>query len=880
MKRIACASYAGSRSLGVRSCAAEAADLNHVNERNHLPSEHKLETQGLSEAEAALRLKTEGYNELPSAKPRSPFAIALDVVREPMFLLLVACAVIYLFLGDREEALMLASAVLVVMGITFYQERKTERTLEALRDLSSPRALVIRDGEQKRIAGREVVLGDLLILAEGDRVPADSILLSGLNVVADESLLTGEAVAVRKVASSEGRDMERPGGDDLPFVYSGTLIVQGRGMALVKATGTRTEIGKIGKSLQSVGQEATLLQQSTKRLVRAFATVGLSLCLVVVLIYGLTRGSWLNGLLAGITMAISMIPEEFPVVLTIFLALGAWRIAQKNVLTHRVPAIETLGAATALCVDKTGTLTQNRMSVSKLSMGKTLLDVSTETLPKMSDAFAELMMFSVLASQPDPFDPMEKAIHQLEEQSHSEGEASRSNWHLMRQYPLSPQLLAMSHVWQAPGNPNRIVAAKGAPEAIGALCDFDASQKEALNIEVKALAEQGLRVLAVAKCLYVQEILPEEQQAFAFTFLGLIGLADPVRPTVAPAIKECYSAGIRVIMITGDYPETARSIARQIGLQSPEEVITGQELTQISEETLQQRIRAVNIFARVMPEQKLFLVNALKAAGEVVAMTGDGVNDAPALKAAHIGIAMGKRGTDVAREAADLVLLDDDFSSIVQAIRLGRRIYTNIKDAMAYIMAIHVPIAGLSLFPVLFGWPLILLPVHIVFLELIIDPACSVVFEAEPEEAEIMHRPPRDPKEPLFTRRAVGLSLLQGASVLLIVLCVFRIALYRGQGELDARALTYTTLVLANLGLILTNLSWSHTIIKTLRMPNKALWWVLGGVLASVGLVLYVPFLRNLFRFSFLHPIDLAICLSAGVISIVWFEVFKLLRHR
>lgn len=836
--------------------------------------------EGLTESEAALRLKTEGYNELPSAQPRSLAAIAFGVIREPMFLLLSSCAVIYLFLGDKEEALMIAGAVFLVMGITFYQERKTERTLEALRDLSSPRALVIRDGEQKRIAGRDVVPGDLLILAEGDRVPADSSLLSGLNVAADESLLTGESVAVRKVADAEERAMERPGGDDMPFVYSGTLIVQGRGVARVRATGPHTEIGKIGKSLQGVEQESTLLEQSTKRLVRTFAFIGLSLCLVVVLVYSLTRGSWLNGLLAGVTMAISMIPEEFPVVLTIFLAMGAWRIAQKNVLTRRVSAIETLGAATVLCVDKTGTLTQNRMSVSKLSAGGVVLDVSEPSLSPLPDAFAQLVTFGVLASQPDPFDPMEKALHRLEAEAPAAVPTSRSDWRILRQYALSPQLLAMSHVWKAPEHRYPIVAAKGAPEAIAALCRFDTGQKETLAREVTALAAQGLRVLGVARQIREAEILPDDQQEFAFTFLGLLGLADPVRPTVAPAVQECYSAGIRVLMITGDYPETARSIARQIGLQSPEETISGEELTRMSAETLQQRIRSVNIFARVMPEQKLLLVNALKADGEIVAMTGDGVNDAPALKAAHIGIAMGKRGTDVAREAADLVLLDDDFSSIVQAVRSGRRIYTNIKDAMAYIMAIHIPIAGLSLLPVLFGWPLILLPAHIVFLELIIDPACSIVFEAEPEEPETMQRPPRNPKEPLFTRQAVGLSLLQGVSVLLFALAVFGVALYRGQGAADARALTYTTLVAGNLGLILTNLSWSRTILQTLRMPNRALWWVLGGVLTSVGLVLYLPFLRQLFHFSFLRPIDLVVCLSTGLISILWFEVFKALRGR
>jgi Ca2+-transporting ATPase len=852
-----------------------------------VPTDEESDLQGLSEEEAARRLTADGYNELPSAKPRSVFAIALGVVREPMFLLLVACAVLYLFLGDREEALMLASAVLVVMGITFYQERKTERTLEALRDLSSPRALVIRGGEQKRIAGREVVTGDLLVLAEGDRVAADGILLSGLNVAADESLLTGESVPVRKgtvaEAEAEERGMERPGGEDLPFVFAGTLVVQGRGVAVVKATGTHTEMGKIGKGLQAVERQATLLQQSTDRLVRIFSALGLSLCLVVVLVYGVARGTWLNGLLAGITMAISMIPEEFPVVLTIFLALGAWRIAQKNVLTRRVPAIETLGAATALCVDKTGTLTLNRMAVRRLSVNGTTRDVdemSNDRIAPVPEPFAELVTFAVLASQPEPFDPMEKALHQLGAQVAPAIGAS-DGWRLVRQYALSPQLLAMTNVWKAPTQPHYTVAAKGAPEAIATLCRLEASQREALDRQVKALAGQGLRVLGVAQqILDEEEVLPDKQEGFAFTLLGLVGLADPVRPTVASSVQECYGAGVRVLMITGDYPGTARSIAREIGLDAPEEVLTGDELARMDAETLRQRVGAVNVFARVMPEQKLLLVNALKARGEVVAMTGDGVNDAPALRAAHIGIAMGKRGTDVAREAADLVLLDDDFSSIVRAIRLGRRIYTNIKNAMAYITAVHVPIAGLSLLPVLFGWPLILLPVHIVFLELVIDPACSVVFEAEPEEPDIMQRPPRDPKEPLFTRRRLLLSLLQGASVLGVVLSIFTIALRRGQGALDARAITYTTLIVANLGLILTNLSWSGTIAQTLRKPNHALWWVLGGVFGSLGMVLYVPLLRELFRFSFLHPIDLALCLGAGVVSIAWFEVFKVFRGR
>ena len=736
---------------------------------------------GLSEAEAANRLKTEGHNELPATKQRSIFAIAFEVVREPMFLLLVACGALYLILGDKEEALMLIGFVFIVMGITLYQERKTERALEALRDLSSPRALVIRDGVEKRIAGREVVRGDILVVSEGDRVPADAALLSCVNFSTDESLLTGESVPVRKVAAETVGEMGRPGGDDLPFIYSSTLAVSGQGVAQVLATGAQTEIGKIGKALQAVESEETLLQKGTARLVRNLSIVGLSLCAIVVVVYGLTRGDWLHGFLAGITLAMATLPEELPVVLTIFLALGAWRISQKQVLTRRVPAIETLGSATVLCVDKTGTLTLNRMSVSKIFAAGQFYAIDSAPEAQLPETFHELVEFSILASQIDPFDPMEKAILQLGEIYLTQTEHLHRDWSLVHEYPLSKKLLSLSRVWESPNGTDYVIAAKGAPEAIADLCHFNEAQLQELSGPINAMADNGLRVLGVAKARFEQTDLPGEQHDFTFEFLGLIGLADPVRPTVPDAIKECYTAGIRVVMITGDYPGTAQNIARQIGLTPSDKFITGSELDHLDDAELQKRVQDVNIFARVVPEQKLRLVNALKANGEIVAMTGDGVNDAPALKSAHIGIAMGGRGTDVARESAALVLLDDDFSSIVQAVKLGRRIFDNIKKAIAYIFAIHVPIAGMSLIPVLFKWPLVLMPVHIMFLELIIDPACSTIFEAEPEEADVMKRPPRNPKESLFGRRMVIMSLLQGFSVLLIVLVVFGISWYRGR---------------------------------------------------------------------------------------------------
>ena len=840
----------------------------------------KDDQNGLSEKDVSQRLQKYGYNELPSSKGRSVFATAWDVVREPMFLLLLACGTIYLILGDVQEALMLLGFVFVVLGITLYQERKTERALEALRDLSSPRALVIRGGERKRIAGREVVPDDLVVLAEGDRVPADSVVLSCTNLSTDESLLTGESVPVRKIVWDGVREMTRPGGEDLPFIFSGTLIVQGQGIAKVRSTGLHTEMGSIGKALQTVPVEGTRLQKEVGQLVQRIAIVGLTLCLIVIVVYGVTRGNWLQGFLAGITLAMALLPEEFPVVLTIFLALGAWRLSKMNVLARRVPVIETLGSATVLCVDKTGTLTVNRMSIRKLSVDGTVHNVEQQAGEVLPESLHEIVEFGILASQRDPFDPMEKAFHDLGNLRLAETEHLHADWTLEREYSLSPELLAMSHVWKSPTGNNLVLATKGAPEAIVDLCHLDKERAKAVSDQVAGMAEEGLRVLGVAKGVFGKQPLPGEQHDFTFEFLGLVGLADPVRPTVPAAVEECYTAGIRVVMITGDHPTTARSIAMQAGIKPLDQIITGAELDKIDEVELQRRVRTINVFARMVPEQKLRLVNALKANGEVVAMTGDGVNDAPALKAAHIGIAMGGRGTDVAREAASLVLLDDDFASIVKAVRMGRRIFDHLQKAMTYIVAVHVPIAGMSLVPVLLGGSPVLLPVHILFLELIIDPACSVVFEAEPEEENVMRRPPRNPATPLFGRRILGIGLLQGASAFVVVLVIYLCSLWGWLNKSDAIALSFTTLVIANLGLIFANRSWTRTIWSTLRTPNAALWWVIGGTIFFLSLALYVPMIRNMFHFSTLHPQDLALCLAGGLLSILWFESLKLFKQK
>lgn len=831
---------------------------------------------GLSDEEAGKRLKEEGYNELLSQKRQSLLSIFFNVIREPMLILLLGAGLIYLIIGEVNDALILLLFVFVVVGITFNQERKTERALEALKNLSSPRALVIRGGNQKRIPGREVVKGDVLILREGDRIPADGIVLSNMNLLVDESLLTGESLAVRK-SEWDGASMNvQPGGDDLPFVYSGTLVIQGQGVAEVTATGMYTEMGKIGKALGTITEEDSPLRKETAKLIKFFAIFGGILCFFVVVIYGLTHGDWLHGLLAGLSLSMALLPEEFSVVLLVFLSMGAWRMSKREVLVRRMPAIEALGASTVLCVDKTGTLTVNRMILNTLFSKDMFCEVEKNDC--LDEKFHELLEFSYLASQKDPFDPLEKEIKKSTEKFLSETEHIHDEWRLVREYPLSKNLLALSNVWESYDHRKHVIAAKGAPEAIFELCHLSEDEKQKLLTHVQKMAEKGLRLLGVAKATFQNDSLPEKQHDFEFEFVGLLGFVDPVRPSVAQSLKDCYSAGIRVIMITGDYPGTAQHIARTIGLKDPDKFITGPELASMRKEELLERIKTTNIFARVVPEQKLEIVNALKLNGEIVAMTGDGVNDAPALKSAHIGIAMGERGTDVAREAASIVLLNDDFFSIVAAVRLGRRIYDNLKKAISYIFSVHLPIAGLALFPIIFNLPLVLLPAHIAFLELIIDPACSTVFEAEPEEKNIMNRQPRNMEDKLFGKKSLALSLLQGVSMLAGVIIIFMYALNMGKGEADARTLTFATLVIANLTLIVANLSWSQSLIKTLNSENKALKIVLVGALLGLLLVLYVPTLRDLFHFSMLHGDDLFVVFSVGIISVLWLKILTTFR--
>jgi Ca2+-transporting ATPase len=844
---------------------------------------HDTTVSGLTTQEAARVLVADGPNELPTARPRNLVRQSWDVIRQPMLLLLLGAGAVNFMLAEPLDGAILLSFVVVVIAISIYQEHKTERALTALRDLSSPRALVVRDGQRVRIPGREVVRGDLVLLAEGDRIPVDAVLIDSINLSVDESALTGESVPVRKTGF--GRDptsatMDRPGGDATPWVFSGTLVVKGHGIAVVKQTGTGTELGRIGTALRSIEPDRTPLQHETDRLVRYIAVIALAAAATVVIAYGLTRGDWLPGLLAGIATAMAMLPEEFPVVLTVFLAVGAWRMSRKHVLARRSAVIETLGSATAICVDKTGTLTRNEMTVRELVVDDQTYALNGQPLP---EAFHTLAEYAVLAAPVDPFDPMDKAFQTLGARYLTGTEHLHAGWDLVREYPLSEKLLALSHVWRSPDRNHYAVAAKGAPEAIADLCHLTPDEIVALTAQVEAATATGQRVLAVARAeVDRSRPLPAGHHDFDFEYLGLVGLHDPVRPGVADAVAECGRAGVRTIMITGDYPGTALAIAREIGLDHVAGVLTGPVLDAMSDDELADRVRTVSVFARMVPEQKLRLVRALESRGEVVAMTGDGVNDAPALRAANIGIAMGARGTDVARESADLVITDDNYTSIVAGVRQGRGIFDNLRKAMAYIIAVHVPIIGMSLTPIFVPhWPLVLLPVQIAFLELIIDPACSVVFEAEQVDPQIMNRPPRGLGEPMFGRRTLTIAALQGVSVLAAALAVYLSGVLAGRPDGVVRSVTFATLVLGNLALILVNRSWRLPIWRAVReRRNPTVKWILLGASTLLAVMLTVPAAREAFNFGPITPTDWLVTIGAAATAVAWFEIYKTVRRR
>ncbi len=800
---------------------------------------------GLSEVEARARQRRDGPNTLPHPDRRRWPQIVGDVLREPMLLLLIAASSLYLLLGDARDAALLGFSVLLVAALTLYQEARSERALQALRDLSSPRAHVRRDGTVRMIAAADVVIGDHLLIAEGDRVPADAELISGDAVELDESLLTGESAPVQRSAMAS-ESLERR-------VFAGTLVVRGHAVAEVVAIGVATEMGRIGVSLQQAKAEKTPLQREMRRVVAWFALIALLTCTLVVAIHVALRGDWLQALLAGITLAMANIPEEFPVVLTVFLALGGWRMARRRVLVRRPATIEALGSVTVLCTDKTGTLTENKMAVAEIVADRQApVSVAEACHPESSS----LLRCAALASEAQGYDPMDRAILDADAalpRSHSdESNKVSTASRCLRTYPLGGDLLAYTKVWREPERTLLLIACKGAPEAVADLCSLsDEPRAEAMRV-VAAMAGRGLRVLAVAEAQWPAENaerLPIDARGFDFRWLGLLGLADPLRSAVPAAVAEAQAAGVRVIMLTGDHLDTARAIATAAGLSQRVGVALGEELAAMDADAYADAIRRIDVFARVRPEHKLALVNALKSAGEVVAMTGDGVNDAPALSAAHVAIAMGGRGTDVAREASSIVLLDDNFVSIVRAIEMGRTIYNNIRRAARYIIAVHVPITGLALLPLLLGTPLILLPLHVVFLELIIDPACSIALEREPAAPDVMRRPPRAPNTRLIGLRDFAAAVARGLIAFAAVVVVYLQAIAYGLHAPQQAALAFSALVAGNLALLALHRS-GQSLRVMLSGPNPAFWSVTLPTLALVLAIALWPLPGRWFGFE------------------------------
>ncbi len=836
--------------------------------------------RGLTSLDAEQRLKTEGYNELPSEKKRRLLTIILDILKEPMILLLIACITIYLFTGDLRESIVLLISILFIIIITVYQENKTERALEALKTLASPQALVWRDNNLIQIDGREIVREDVIFVKEGDRVPADGVVVlnKGLNI--NESLLTGESVPVAKVSGDSKLEMARPQGDNSPYVYSGTMVVSGQGIVLIKAIGRETEIGRIGKILNAVEQDRTPLQKNFAKLVQAILIIAIILCFAVFGLNILTTHGFIPSLLSGITLAMAILPEEFPVVLAIFLSIGAWRLSHHQILVRKMSVVESLGAATVLCVDKTGTLTLNRMKLSQVFLAgkKLVVEIDKDSINKLEItndlAVREIIRAGALASQRHTFDPLEGAIKEVRRLIFHED--IYKNLELLQEHPLSSDFLAMANVWQESSAISAYV--KGAPEVIMSLCGLNEGEKNNVGEIIKTMAQAGLRILGVASTDKAEQGM--KLQNIKFKFLGLIAFMDPVRPMAALAIKECYRAGIKVKMITGDYPGTARSIARQIGLENPEEVVSGQDFIDLDPAELAAKIKSSSVFARMMPEYKLAIISALKKDNEVVAMTGDGVNDGPALKAADIGVAMGERGTDVARESAGIVLLDDNFSSLVSGVNEGRKIFDNLQRAVVYLVSVHIPIAALSLLPIILDWPLIFFPAHIMFLELLVDPVCSIVFEAEPAGSGLMARKPRDSKKSILNSDNLVISLIQGTSILLFVFVIYYLSVHFGYESGRTRALTFSTLVIANIFLILANRSWTDNIFKALVKKNQFLWPIVGFASAFLIFAVYNPFMQKVFSFSSLIYSDWIYAVVFAICPALIFELIKVFSRQ
>lgn len=818
---------------------------------------------GLNSEEVEKLQRKYGMNELIIQEKPNMLKKFLGVFKEPMFLLLLIAATVYFLLGAPKDGAIMLVFVGFVASITFIQEWKTEKTMNALKDLTSPKVNTLRDGKNILIKSTELVPGDVVFLSEGERIPADCIVLEPSNFSVDESILTGESEYVMKVSTTQSEKSTDYWKKDI--LYAGTLCVFGKCTAIVKFTGINTEYGKIGKAISEAKDEPTPLQKKVSILVKNIAIAGVILCISVMVASYFYSFNILNSILSGISLAMAIIPEEFPVVLTVFLSMGAYRLAKNNTLMRKISAVETLGSATVLCVDKTGTITQNKMKVKSIYSDGRIFNNEDLKNQQLSDLM-------VLSCEKDPYDPMEKAILEAANLSQLE---TLYKYDLSKKIAFDSKTKRMANIYIKDNK--YYVAVKGSAETVLGLCNLDKETMDEINIEIDKMASNGLRVLALADC--TSEKVYEDLECYELTFKALVGLQDPPKEGVEEAIKLCKKAGIRVVMITGDYSKTAMAIGEEIGLKFTDKVIVGNEIDSLSENELCEVVKSCDVFSRVIPEQKMKIVKALKKNGEIVAMTGDGVNDAPALKSADIGIAMGQRGTEVAKEAAHMILMDDNFTTIVKSVKDGRRVYDNIRKAMVYILIIHIPIAAMAMFAPLFNLPPLLLPMHIMLLELIIDPTCSIVFEGEPAEANIMENHPRPPQEPLLTRNLTIKVVLQGIIMFLAAFMPFHYMIDLGISSEYARSFSLITFIVANVTLVLVNRSNTELLYHLIKEKGSKVRLIVNSMaLIMVFAIVYIPILNGFFRTEKIGVYPLIFAIVLGFISTGWWEIVKITR--
>ena len=817
--------------------------------------------KGLSNEEVKISREKHGQNSL-DYKKTNPYVEALkNLAKEPMILLLLVASCIYFVSGKTGDGFFLLSAIVIVSVISLYQDSRSRNALEKLKNFTNPKCKVIRNGEIVEINSKDLVVGDSLLVEEGSAIAADGIIVHSNDFSVNESILTGESFAVVKDKDTENN-----------LIFHGTTVASGLVIATITAIGNATKLGKIGKSLESIEEEKTPLELQINDFVKKLVIAGAVVFLVVWAINYSHSKNILDSLLKALTLAMSILPEEIPMAFTAFMAIGAWRLMKMGVVVKQMKTVETLGSATVICTDKTGTITENKMSLAKVF---SLASQKIANPDEANDDEKALIKIAVWASEPTPFDPMEVALHQAYSDLYPHDE--RPSFSLIHEYPLGGKPPMMTHVFENKLG-ERIIAAKGAPEALMAVSKLSETEKTQIEKAIKALTYEGYRVLGVAEAIFLGNNYPKTQQEFSFAFKGIVAFYDPPKENIEKVLTHFYKAGIAVKIITGDNAATTIAIAKQIGFQGYESSITGDELMQLSDKALQAKVMETNIFTRMFPEAKLKIIEALKKKHQIVAMTGDGVNDGPALKAAHIGIAMGKKGTEIAKQAASLILVKDDLSKMVDAIATGRKIYTNLKKAFRYIISIHVPIILTVFIPLALGWvyPNILSPVHIIFLELIMGPTCSIIFENEPIEKNAMIQKPRPFTDSFFNWKELSISILQGLGITAGTLLTYQYSVQNGFDEAHTRTMVFTVLIAANIFLTLVNRSFYYTIFTTIRYKNNMIFMIIFITVSITALLLYVEPLTNFFGFERLNLAQLAACIGVGFVSVIWIEIVKL----